>query len=137
MAAILVADDDAPTRRVLELVLRSEGFDVRTAADGRAALAAAAAAPPDAIVVDLLMPELDGWGFCAALREAEGASPGADGARRRTPVLVLSARADEADRLASRAAGADDHLAKPFDPAELVRRLRALLAAADGPAAGA
>src|SRR5215207_3724469 len=114
---VLVVDDDAPIREALERALRLEGFAVDTAEGGRAALAAVAKGPPEAIVLDVTMPDLNGRAVCARLR--------ADGVR--TPILILSARDEVADRVAGLQAGADDYLVKPFAVEELVARLVALL----------
>jgi DNA-binding response OmpR family regulator len=114
---VLVVDDDAPIREALERALRLEGFAVATAEGGRAALAAVARTPPAAIVLDVTMPDLNGRAVCARLR--------ADGVR--TPILILSARDEVADRVAGLQAGADDYLVKPFAVEELVARLLALL----------
>ena len=114
---VLVVDDDAGIREALERALRLEGFAVATAAGGREALAAVARLGPAAIVLDVTMPDLNGRAVCARLR--------ADGVR--TPILVLSARDEVADRVAGLQAGADDYLVKPFAVPELVARLHALL----------
>jgi DNA-binding response OmpR family regulator len=114
---VLVVDDDAPIREALERALRLEGFAVETAEGGRTALAAVARRPPSAIVLDVTMPDLNGRAVCARLR--------ADGVR--TPILILSARDEVADRVAGLQAGADDYLVKPFAVEELVARLVALL----------
>jgi DNA-binding response OmpR family regulator len=114
---VLVVDDDAAIREALERALRGEGFGVDTAPGGRAALAAVASRPPAAIVLDVGMPDLNGRAVCARLR--------ADGVR--TPILILSARDEVADRVAGLQAGADDYLVKPFAVEELVARLHALL----------
>jgi DNA-binding response OmpR family regulator len=114
---VLVVDDDAAIREALDRALRGEGFAVRTADGGRSGLREAAAFAPDAIVLDVAMPDLNGRAVCARLR-AEGD---------RTPILILSARDEVDDRVAGLQAGADDYLVKPFAFAELVARLRALL----------
>jgi DNA-binding response OmpR family regulator len=114
---VLVVDDDAGIREALERALRLEGFGVETAPGGRAALASVAGRPPAAIVLDIGMPDLNGRAVCARLR--------ADGVR--TPILILSARDEVADRVAGLQAGADDYLVKPFAVEELVARLHALL----------
>ena len=118
---ILVADDDAAVRESLERELRLEGFSVITVPGGRAALEEVARSRPAAIVLDVVMPDLNGRAVCARLR--------ADGVR--TPVLILSARDEVADRVAGLQAGADDYLVKPFAMAELVARLQALLRRAE------
>ena len=114
---VLVVDDDAAIRDALERALRLEGFAVATADGGRAALESVAREPPAAIVLDVTMPDLNGKLVCARLR--------GDGVR--TPILILSARDEVADRVAGLQAGADDYLVKPFATTELVARLRALL----------
>ncbi|WP_027007532.1 response regulator transcription factor [Conexibacter woesei] len=114
---VLVVDDDAAIREALDRALRGEGFAVRTADGGRSGLREAAAFAPDAIVLDVAMPDLNGRAVCARLRA------GGD----RVPILILSARDEVDDRVAGLQAGADDYLVKPFAFAELVARLRALL----------
>ena len=114
---ILVVDDDRAMREGLERVLRRDGHEVVVAADGESAWSALAACPPDAIVLDLLLPDSDGVEICRALRR------GGD----RTPVLMLTARDAVADRVAGLDAGADDYVVKPFALEELRARVRALL----------
>jgi two-component system, OmpR family, response regulator MprA len=114
--SVLVVDDDAPVRRMLERTLVAEGYDVCAAADGGAALAAVERAVPDLLVLDVAMPGLDGLAV-ARLR----------GKRLATPILLLTARDGVADRVAGLDAGADDYLLKPFAPEELRARVRALL----------
>ena len=116
-ARILLADDDRAIRESLERALILEGYQVMTAADGVQALTAARREEADAILLDVMMPGVDGLGVCRVLR--------ADGVR--TPVLMLTARVEVDDRVAGLDAGADDYLAKPFELAELLARLRALL----------
>jgi len=116
-ARILVADDDRAIRESLERVLRLEGYLVTAVPDGAAALESARSAPVDLIVLDLMMPSVDGLTVCRVLRSE----------RDRTPILMLTARTETSDRVAGLDAGADDYLAKPFDPAELLARVRALL----------
>ncbi|GAA2338126.1 response regulator transcription factor [Dactylosporangium salmoneum] len=114
---ILVVDDDAAVRDSLARTLRFEGYQVETAADGRQALDAVRADPPDAVVLDVSMPVLDGLTACRELR-AGGLL---------VPVLMLTARDSVGDRVAGLDAGADDYLVKPFALQELLARLRALL----------
>ncbi|MCW2952135.1 MAG: two component transcriptional regulator, winged helix family [Conexibacter sp.] len=114
---ILVVDDEPAVRAALERALRLDGYEVELAADGRQALDVLAAGAPDAIVLDVLMPELDGLQVCRRLRDAGD----------RTPVLMLTARDRVKDRVAGLDAGADDYLVKPFALEELTARLRALL----------
>ena len=115
-AAILVVDDDAPIRRMLDRTLSAEGYAVETAADGGEALAAVERSAPDLVVLDVAMPGLDGLAVCRRLR-AKGL-PGA--------ILMLTARDAVPDRVAGLEAGADDYLVKPFAMEELVARLHAL-----------
>ena len=114
---VLVVDDEASVRQALERALRLEGFAVSTAAGGRAALAAVAARPPAVVVLDVMMPDLDGVSVVRRMR--------ADGLD--VPVCILSARDEVEDRVAGLQAGADDYLVKPFALAELTARLNALL----------
>jgi two-component system, OmpR family, KDP operon response regulator KdpE len=121
MTRVLVIDDDPHLSRALRITLRAAGHDVDTAPDGRTALQQAAAVPPDVVVLDLGLPDLDGTEVLAGLR------PGYAG-----PVLVLSARADSQDKVRALDAGADDYVTKPFDMSELLARLRAALRRASG-----
>ncbi|HUA12212.1 MAG TPA: response regulator transcription factor [Solirubrobacteraceae bacterium] len=114
---LLVVDDDPSVREALALVLDLDGFEVTTACDGREAIRALSDASPDAVILDVLMPGLDGLEVCRRMRA------GGD----RTPVLMLTARSEVAERVAGLEAGADDYLAKPFAREELLARLRALL----------
>ena len=114
---VLVVDDEPAVRASLERALRLEGYDVELAADGREALHRIALAPPDAMVLDVLMPEVDGLEVCRRVR----------GLGDRTPILVVTARDGVSDRVAGLDAGADDYLVKPFALEELLARLRALL----------
>ncbi len=115
--ALLLVDDDAPIRRMLERTLAAEGYDVESAADGGAALAAVERSVPDAIVLDVSMPGVDGLAVTRRLR-AKGL---------RVPILLLTARDAVHERVAGLDAGADDYLVKPFDVGELSARVRALL----------
>ena len=124
MIAILVVDDDAPIRRMLERTLTAEGYAVESAADGGEALAAVERAVPDLVVLDVAMPGLDGLSVCRRLRRA-GLG---------LPVLLLTARDAVSDRVAGLDAGADDYLVKPFAPEELLARVRALLRRGSEPA---
>jgi two-component system response regulator MprA len=113
---VLIVEDDPPVRRMLERSLAAEGFEVRAAADGGAALAMAEAAAPDLVVLDVTMPGLSGIDVCRRLRE-KGLSGG---------VLMLTARDAVEDRVRGLEAGADDYVVKPFAIAEVVARLNAL-----------
>jgi two-component system, OmpR family, response regulator MprA len=114
---ILVVDDELPVRTALERALRLEGYDVELASDGIEALERLPETEPDALVLDVLMPRMDGIAATTQLR-ARGD---------RTPILLLTARDAVADRVAGLDAGADDYLVKPFALEELLARLRALL----------
>jgi two-component system, OmpR family, response regulator MprA len=114
---LLVVDDDPSLREALALVLDLNGFEVTTACDGREAIRTLVETPPDAVVLDVLMPGIDGLEVCRRMRAAGD----------RTPVLMLTARTEVAERVEGLEAGADDYLAKPFAREELVARLRALL----------
>src|SRR5882724_4956495 len=116
-AAILVVDDDAPIRRMLDRTLSAEGYAVATAADGGEALAAVERSAPDLVVLDVGMPGVDGLSVSRRLR-AKGLA---------VPVLLLTARDSVPDRVAGLDAGADDYLVKPFATEELLARVRALL----------
>ena len=123
-AAVLVVDDDAPIRRMLERTLAAEGYDVRAASDGGGALAAIEQSAPDALVLDVAMPGVDGLAVCRRLR-AKGLA---------LPILLLTARDAVHDRVAGLDAGADDYLVKPFAAEELLARIRALLRRGHEPA---
>jgi two-component system response regulator MprA len=114
---LLVVDDDASVREALALVLGLDGFQVTTAGDGREAIRTLSLGQPDAVILDVLMPGLDGLEVCRRMRAAGD----------RTPVLMLTARTEVSERVAGLEAGADDYLAKPFAREELIARLRALL----------
>jgi two-component system response regulator MprA len=119
---ILVVDDEPAVLDAVDRALRLEGYDTELAADGQQALDALSAAAPDALVLDLLMPRVDGLEVCRRLRAAGD----------RTPVLVLTARDAVPDRVRGLDAGADDYLVKPFALEELLARLRALLRRSGG-----
>ena len=114
---IMVVDDEPAVREAVERILRMSGFEVELAADGREAIRRQAAAPADAMLLDVLMPFVDGLQVCRRLRDAGD----------RTPILMLTARDDVSDRVAGLEAGADDYLPKPFALDELLARVRALL----------
>jgi two-component system response regulator MprA len=123
---ILVVDDDRAVRESLRRSLAFNGYQVDLASDGHAALAAVGSARPDAMVLDVMMPRLDGLEVCRRLR-----GTGDD-----LPILVLTARDAVSDRVAGLDAGADDYLPKPFALEELLARLRALLRRRSGPDTG-
>ena len=119
---ILVVEDDRSVRDAVERALRFEGYDVRTARDGAEALSEVLNDPPDAIVLDVMMPFVDGLETCRRLRARGDA----------TPILILTARHEVTDRVEGLDAGADDYMVKPFALEELLARLRALLRRATG-----
>ncbi|MFF0505492.1 response regulator transcription factor [Streptomyces fimicarius] len=121
---ILVAEDEPDVRAAVEDGLSVEGYEVRGVGDGLAALSAVAAWEPDALVLDVMMPVLDGLAVCRRLRAIKD----------RTPVLVLTALSSVSERVDGLEAGADDYLVKPFALDELVARVRALLRRAAPPA---
>ena len=116
---ILVVDDDAKIVRLVRTYLERDGFAVVTAADGPAALQAIETHRPALVVLDLMLPELDGRAVIRAVRRDEEAAA--------TPILILSARGTTVDRIAGLEDGADDYLPKPFSPAELVLRVKSIL----------
>ncbi|MCU0493569.1 MAG: response regulator transcription factor [Chloroflexaceae bacterium] len=113
---ILIVDDEPTIVEVVQLYLSREGFDVVTAADGQAALAAVAQRRPDLLILDLMLPHVDGLEVCRRVR-AEGA----------LPIIMLTARDEEIDRILGLELGADDYITKPFSPRELVARVKAVL----------
>lgn len=114
---ILVVDDDAKIRKAVGEALREEGYGTFTAADGPGALEACRRHMPDLIVLDVVLPGMDGFDVCSRLR--------ADGAQ--VPILMLSARCDEVDKVVGFRLGADDYMTKPFSINELVLRVKAIL----------
>jgi DNA-binding response OmpR family regulator len=115
-ARILVVDDDVDIRNLVVQLLERAGHEVEQAADGRAGLRALHAAPPDLVVLDVSMPDLDGWQTLERIRDLSD-----------VPVLMLTARGDELERVRGLQAGADDYVTKPFGRQELVARVQALL----------
>lgn len=121
---ILLVDDDPRLRDIVRLALDRAGFAVVTAAEGRQALAAAAREAPDLVILDIGLPEMDGLECCRRLRAVS-----------EVPILFLTARDDEIDRVLGFELGADDYVTKPFSPRELVARVRAILKRSAGPVA--
>src|SRR5215475_14863221 len=117
MERILIVEDELPMRTALHDVLESEGYRVLTAADGESGLRRAVEEKPDLILLDIMMPKLDGYTVCAELRRL--ANP--------VPILMLTAKGQIEDRVAGLDVGADDYLVKPFSTEELLARVRALL----------
>ncbi|MGH2557267.1 MAG: response regulator [Actinomycetota bacterium] len=120
-ARILVVEDDPTVADVVARYLEREGFDVETVVDGPAALESAAAATPDLMVLDLMLPGLDGL---EVFRRVRSLAP--------VPVIMLTARGDESDRVMGLELGADDYVGKPFSPRELTARVKSVLRRADG-----
>jgi two-component system, OmpR family, response regulator len=116
MSRILLVDDEPALRDTLAYNLRNSGYDVVTAADGAVALEQARSSSPDLVILDLMLPEIDGLTVCRSLRAV------AD-----TPILVLTARTGELDKIIGLESGADDYMTKPFSLGELQARIRALL----------
>ena len=121
---ILVVDDDPTVSEVVARYLERDGYAVETVSDGRTALDRALAEPPDLVVLDLMLPGLDGLEVCRRLR-----------ALAPVPIVILTARGQESDRIVGLELGADDYVAKPFSTKELVARVRAVLRRAKGPLA--
>ncbi|MDO7557622.1 MAG: response regulator transcription factor [Loktanella sp.] len=113
---ILIADDDAGIRDVLRMAFEPAGFTVSVAADGQAALEMARSLSPDLVVLDIGMPEMDGLTVCREIRKTS-----------EMPILFLTAQSDEVDRIVGLEMGADDYVAKPFSPREVVARVRAIM----------
>ncbi len=118
-STVLIVEDEADIRRLISLHLERDGFRCRTAATGTEALRELQAAIPDLVVLDLMLPELDGLELCRRIR--------GDPRSAALPIIMLTAKADEVDRVVGLELGADDYVVKPFSPKELVARVRALL----------
>lgn len=114
---ILVVDDEPSITKLIAFNLEKSGFSVDTAADGQTALDKVAADEPDLIILDLMLPHIDGLEVCKRLRQQENT----------TPILMLTAKDDEIDKVLGLELGADDYLTKPFSPRELVARVKAIL----------
>jgi two-component system alkaline phosphatase synthesis response regulator PhoP/two-component system response regulator ResD len=113
---ILVVDDEANIRDLARMYLEQEGYHVVAVATGRQALDQVRQRPPDLLVLDLMLPEIDGWEVCRQVRASS-----------QIPILMLTARDDDVDKIVGLELGADDYLTKPFNPRELVARVRAIL----------
>jgi two-component system alkaline phosphatase synthesis response regulator PhoP len=124
---ILVVDDDRQIVRLVQAYLEQAGFVVLTAGDGAAALRAIRTERPDLVVLDLMLPDMDGWEITRAVRGNPHTAA--------LPILMLTARVEDADRIVGLELGADDYVAKPFNPREVVARVRAILRRVAGPAA--
>src|SRR5689334_9354873 len=120
-STILVADDEKHIVQLIKLYLTNEGYQVETAADGQEALEKARRLRPDLVVLDLMMPRVDGWEVCRRLRKESN-----------VPVIMLTARTEDVDKIVGLELGADDYVTKPFNPRELVARVKAVLRRAQG-----
>jgi len=116
---VLIVDDEANIVELAQMYLEQEGFRVETAADGAAALEMIARQPPALMVLDLMLPQVDGWEVCRQVR-AGNAAPD-------LPIIMLTARDNDVDKIVGLELGADDYVTKPFNPRELVARVKALL----------
>src|SRR5437764_5440446 len=115
-ATVLVVDDERNVTQLVRMYLTNEGYHVETASNGNDALEKAKTAKPDLVVLDLMMPGIDGWEVCRRLR-SEG----------ELPISMPTARGDDVDKIVGLELGADDYLTKPFNPRELVARVKAVL----------
>ncbi|KIH98076.1 alkaline phosphatase [Streptomonospora alba] len=119
---LLVVDDEATVRELLSAALRFAGFEVTTAATAADAVAAATGEPPDLVLLDIMLPDTDGFDVVRQLREKRSESRGGP-----VPILFLTARDQQADKVTGLSLGADDYVTKPFDLEELIARIRAIL----------
>ncbi|WP_339268815.1 response regulator transcription factor [Paenibacillus sp. FSL R5-0470] len=117
MATILIADDDDNIRKLMSLFLRKEGFDLKEARDGTKALSIIQNSRVDLVILDIMMPGLDGWDLCREIRRWDA----------NIPLLMVTAKAESAHKVKGFQLGTDDYLTKPFNPLELVMRVKALL----------
>ena len=124
-AKVLVVDDDTAIAEMIGIVLRAEGFEPSFCADGSEAVAAFHSARPDLVLLDLMLPGMDGIEVCARIREESG-----------IPIIMLTAKGDTTDVVKGLESGADDYIVKPFNPKELVARIRTRLRPASSDAAG-
>ena len=116
---ILIVDDEEDVLDLLQLVFETSGFAVRRASTGKAAVSSAYEHPPDVVLLDVMMPEMDGWQVLRTLK--------ADERTRSVPVVMLSARAERRDKMIGLQEGAEGYIAKPFSPAEVVREVQSFL----------
>ena len=121
MSRVLIVDDDPGIVKVLRAYLEQAGHDVLAAYDGKKAMQIARHDRPDVVILDLMLPEMDGWDVCRALRKESD-----------VPIIMLTARVEESDKLVGLELGADDYVTKPFSPRELVARVRSVLRRAQG-----
>ena len=120
---ILVVEDDRNISDLIRMYLEKEGFDVRIAYDGGKAVEEYDKAAPDLVLLDIMLPVMDGWGVCAHIRQ-----------RASTPIIMLTAKSDVDDRITGLEMGADDYLVKPFEMKELMARINAVLRRSEIPA---
>src|SRR5439155_14779230 len=125
---ILVVDDEPVLVETIAYNLQQAGYQVTTAADGASALEAARREKPDLVILDIMLPEMDGLEVCRQLRREHGTAT--------TPIIMLTAKGEEIDKVVGLEVGADDYVTKPFGRRELLARVRALLRRADFPAPG-
>ena len=118
--SVLVAEDDKNIADLLQMYLEKEGYTVTVASDGGQALAKFRAIAPDLVLLDLMMPVMDGWSVCKAIREES-----------QTPVIMLTAKSETDDKVAGLKSGADDYITKPFEMKEVLARIEAVLRRAD------
>ena len=118
--SVLIVEDDKNISDLLQLYLEKEGYAVTTAADGGQGLAKFRAIDPDLVLLDLMMPVMDGWAVCKAIREES-----------QTPVIMLTAKSETDDKVAGLKSGADDYITKPFEMKEVLARIEAVLRRAD------
>lgn len=121
MTKILVVDDEKKIVEIVKAYLEKEGFQVIIAYDGKSALENARRELPDLIILDLMLPEVTGWDVCRTLRKES-----------EVPIIMLTARDDTTDKIVGLELGADDYITKPFDPKEMVSRVRAVLRRSEG-----
>ena len=121
MSRVLIVDDDPGIVKVVRAYLEQAGYDVLAAYDGKKAMQIARHDRPDVVILDLMLPEMDGWDVCRALRKESD-----------VPIIMLTARVEESDKLVGLELGADDYVTKPFSPRELVARVRSVLRRAQG-----
>src|SRR5215467_5818634 len=118
MERVLIVDDDPDIQRLVSYNLSQAGFQVSTALSGRLALESVQEHPPDLIILDVMLPDIDGLEVCRSLRQRDNS--------RRIPVIMLTARTEEIDRVVGFEVGADDYVMKPFSPRELVLRVKSI-----------
>jgi len=116
MGYVLIVDDDPHIRELVSVILAKEGYQVQQASDGKEAMEAMDDAPADMVILDIMMPNMDGWELCRNLREQYD-----------IPILMVTAKGEMRDKVRGFHIGTDDYIVKPFDPQELVVRVRALM----------